>query len=253
MNLLVNALDAVRARDPATSCIKVRAFTDATGRAIVEVQDNGHGIPSDVLPRIFDPFFTTKAPRSGSGLGLAICQRIVGDLGGRVEAILAPGARRQRRALPRDAPADHRRGGARGDAGAAARVAPDEATAPARRRRRAAARALARLHAPRRSRRRHRHERRGRDEAHRVRRRLRRHPVRPHDGGARRRRRLRAAPRRATGDGEADRLHDGRRVQRSRAAVPRRGREHLPRQAVHGRGRRAAIQAAANGAAAQSD
>ncbi len=58
---------------------------------MVEVEDNGHGIPDDVLPRVFDPFFTTKAPRSGSGLGLSLCQRIVSDLGGRIEA-LPPGA-----------------------------------------------------------------------------------------------------------------------------------------------------------------
>jgi PAS domain S-box-containing protein len=87
MNLLVNALDAIKDRDPLGSRIMVRAHTDAAGRAVVEVEDNGRGIPDDVLPRIFDPFFTTKAPRSGSGLGLAICQRIVSDVGGRIEAL----------------------------------------------------------------------------------------------------------------------------------------------------------------------
>jgi PAS domain S-box-containing protein len=91
MNLLVNALDAIKDRDPLVSHIQVRAHADADGRVVVEVEDNGCGIPDDVLPRIFDPFFTTKAPRSGSGLGLAICQRIVSDLGGRIEA-LSPAA-----------------------------------------------------------------------------------------------------------------------------------------------------------------
>jgi signal transduction histidine kinase/ActR/RegA family two-component response regulator len=90
MNLLVNALDAIRDRDPSTSRIRVRAFTDAAGHAVIEVEDNGRGIPPDVLPRIFEPFFTTKAPRSGTGLGLAICERIVGDLGGRIEALSPP-------------------------------------------------------------------------------------------------------------------------------------------------------------------
>ena len=85
MNLLVNALDALADGDPASNRVEVRGFTDGEGQAVVEVEDNGRGIPPDVLPRIFEPFFTTKGPRAGSGLGLAICHRIVGDLGGRIE------------------------------------------------------------------------------------------------------------------------------------------------------------------------
>jgi two-component system cell cycle sensor histidine kinase/response regulator CckA len=85
MNLLVNAIDALADGDPLTNRIAVRAFTNGEGSAIVEVEDNGHGIPSDVAARIFEPFFTTKGPRSGSGLGLAICHRIVSDNGGRIE------------------------------------------------------------------------------------------------------------------------------------------------------------------------
>ncbi len=84
MNLLVNAIDAIAGGDPATSRIDVRAWTDADGRAVVEVEDNGHGIPKDAETRIFDPFFTTKPPRAGSGLGLSICQHIVTDLGGQI-------------------------------------------------------------------------------------------------------------------------------------------------------------------------
>jgi PAS domain S-box-containing protein len=91
MNLLVNALDALADRDPRKSRIDVRAFTDGGGRAVVEVEDNGRGIPPDLLPRIFEPFFTTKGPRAGSGLGLAICHHIVNELGGRVEVASPPG------------------------------------------------------------------------------------------------------------------------------------------------------------------
>jgi PAS domain S-box-containing protein len=92
MNLLVNAIDAIAEGNPATSQITVRAGTDKSGAAIVEVEDNGHGVPRDVQARIFEPFFTTKGPRSGSGLGLAICHRIVTDLGGRIEAATPAGA-----------------------------------------------------------------------------------------------------------------------------------------------------------------
>ena len=58
----------------------------------VEVADNGHGIPADVLPKIFDPFFTTKAVGKGTGLGLSICHKIVENHGGRLEVQSKPGA-----------------------------------------------------------------------------------------------------------------------------------------------------------------
>ncbi|MBB4231451.1 two-component system nitrogen regulation sensor histidine kinase GlnL [Rhizobium mongolense] len=47
------------------------------------VQDNGPGVPSDLLPHLFDPFITTKT--NGSGLGLALVAKIIGDHGGIIE------------------------------------------------------------------------------------------------------------------------------------------------------------------------
>ena len=53
---------------------------------VLRVEDNGPGIPPELLPRVFDPFFTTKAPGEGTGLGLTITARIVQELGGTVDA-----------------------------------------------------------------------------------------------------------------------------------------------------------------------
>ena len=55
------------------------------GEIVVEVADNGCGIPDDILPQIFDPFFTTKDVGDGTGLGLSITHGMVQDHGGRLE------------------------------------------------------------------------------------------------------------------------------------------------------------------------
>jgi len=57
----------------------------------VEIEDNGKGIPPDVLPRIFDPFFTTKDPGKGTGLGLSISHKIVERHGGSITVDSAVG------------------------------------------------------------------------------------------------------------------------------------------------------------------
>jgi len=53
---------------------------------VIEVADNGHGIPEGAVEQLFDPFFTTKEPGEGTGLGLAICARLVEGMGGTIEA-----------------------------------------------------------------------------------------------------------------------------------------------------------------------
>ncbi|HEX6496573.1 MAG TPA: ATP-binding protein [Acidobacteriaceae bacterium] len=71
-NLLENALDAIKNRGRIT--LRVRRASDLI---LVEVEDDGPGIPKDHQGRIFEPFFTTKAPGHGLGLGLDTAQRIV--------------------------------------------------------------------------------------------------------------------------------------------------------------------------------
>ncbi len=64
----------------------------------IVIEDNGPGIPPDLLPILFDPFVTTKA--NGSGLGLALVAKIVGDHGGVIDSDSRPGRTRFRVLLP---------------------------------------------------------------------------------------------------------------------------------------------------------
>ena len=86
LNLIGNAAQAI---DHDSGMVTIRTQT-LGGYAMIAVQDNGRGIPPDVLPRIFEPFFTTKPVGQGTGLGLSICQQIVQSHGGRIAATSAP-------------------------------------------------------------------------------------------------------------------------------------------------------------------
>jgi CheY-like chemotaxis protein/two-component sensor histidine kinase len=91
LNLVVNAAQAIREGAADHNEIAVRTFTDACGRAVVEVQDSGCGISPEHLKCIFDPFFTTKPVGEGTGLGLSICHSIVSSMGGEIQVQSAPG------------------------------------------------------------------------------------------------------------------------------------------------------------------
>jgi PAS domain S-box-containing protein len=91
INLLLNAAQALPETRAETNEIRVSVREDGEGRSVLEVFDNGAGIPPDVLPRIFDPFFTTKPVGEGTGLGLSICHGIVTSLGGQIAAYSEPG------------------------------------------------------------------------------------------------------------------------------------------------------------------
>jgi two-component system cell cycle sensor histidine kinase/response regulator CckA len=91
VNLLSNAAHALDGVPPGARRIVLATRTDDGGRAVVEVRDNGRGIPKKDLPHLFEPFFTTKPSGTGMGLGLSICQGIVSSLGGEISAESEPG------------------------------------------------------------------------------------------------------------------------------------------------------------------
>ena len=84
LNLLSNALEA----SPPGSRIEVR-LSDVAGDSVIEVVDNGRGIPREDLPRVGTPFFTTRA--GGTGLGVVITRSIAEQHGGRLELESVPG------------------------------------------------------------------------------------------------------------------------------------------------------------------
>jgi signal transduction histidine kinase len=85
--LLMNAVEAM----PHGGRLKLEAAYNAERReAQIIVNDDGMGIPKDVLPHIFEPFFTTKAEGKGVGLGLAVALGIVQQHAGNIEVSSTP-------------------------------------------------------------------------------------------------------------------------------------------------------------------
>jgi signal transduction histidine kinase len=96
--LFENALDAMAGRD-GTGCLRIACRMEAD-MLLVEVWDNGRGIPPELQDRIFEPFFTTKPPGHGLGLGLDNAQRIVRKHRGHLSVRSEPGSTCFRVRLP---------------------------------------------------------------------------------------------------------------------------------------------------------
>ena len=95
-NLIDNAIDAV----DGSGRIWIRTFQEP-GRLLVEIADDGPGVPEDVQSHVFEPFFTTKDVGEGTGLGLDIARRIVaGNHKGDIRLLSRPGDTRLQVRLP---------------------------------------------------------------------------------------------------------------------------------------------------------
>ena len=94
-NLISNAIEAMQGKGE----LRVRTARDMD-RVLVEIGDNGPGIPPEVLPRIYDPFFTTKGVGEGTGLGLDTVCRIIRGHHGEIHVTSRPGDTRFQVYLP---------------------------------------------------------------------------------------------------------------------------------------------------------
>ena len=100
LNLVKNAAEAIGAERPDGQITLTTSFRPGVRLSVpgsqarvslpleIAVEDNGAGVPTDLMPHLFDPFVTTKA--SGTGLGLALVAKIIGDHGGIIECDSRP-------------------------------------------------------------------------------------------------------------------------------------------------------------------
>ena len=87
-NLIVNSLDAI----DGNGTITITTRRSTTGGVVVDIADDGPGIPPEQQSRVYEPFFTTKGVGEGSGLGLDIVRRIVAGHRGDITLRSQPGA-----------------------------------------------------------------------------------------------------------------------------------------------------------------
>ena len=92
LNLVINAEQAMLSAN-GRGVLVVRTWHDAEQESVVlEINDDGPGIPDELQPKIFDPFFTTKEVGKGTGLGLTVAYAIVQEHGGRIRLESRPDA-----------------------------------------------------------------------------------------------------------------------------------------------------------------
>ncbi len=88
INLINNARDALAGKEKGVLALRTYRKDDTL---VVEFEDNGPGIPGELINKIFDPFFTTKEAGKGTGLGLSMAYGIIKEHGGTISAESKPG------------------------------------------------------------------------------------------------------------------------------------------------------------------
>jgi signal transduction histidine kinase len=94
IRILASACSAARTTLPADAQVLGEpdcCLSAGENYAEILVEDNGPGIPADILPQVFDPFFTTREPGKGMGLGMYIIQEIILEHGGCIAVDTPPG------------------------------------------------------------------------------------------------------------------------------------------------------------------
>lgn len=96
LNFIINAQQAMEGGPPQSRFgeqgrIEVMTEGNAAEGVVLEVSDNGPGIPEDIRNKIFDPFFTTKETGKGTGLGLSVTHGIVEDHNAKISVKSSPG------------------------------------------------------------------------------------------------------------------------------------------------------------------
>lgn len=98
LNLMMNAIRALRQGDGRNARLEIAAAEQADGSTLVRVSDTGPGIPEAIADRLFEPFVTWSPEKvdpetvtGGAGLGLAVCRQLVEAAGGTISASSRPG------------------------------------------------------------------------------------------------------------------------------------------------------------------
>jgi signal transduction histidine kinase len=101
--VLLNVLENARLAGAKSVELRCRRLD---GRVVIEVNDDGTGVPADVLPRLFEPHFSTRS--SGSGLGLATSRQLIESWGGAIAiaSTEGEGTRVRIELLSRDTPGE---------------------------------------------------------------------------------------------------------------------------------------------------
>lgn len=88
INLVKNAVEALSGSDVTDKKIEMKAFTDNHNKHIIQVSDNGPGIPEEIADQVFIPFYSTKI--HGSGIGLSLSRMILARMGWSVQMSSKP-------------------------------------------------------------------------------------------------------------------------------------------------------------------